>query len=124
MKSKFSSQWLSSTQPRKQRKYAKNAPLHKKGFFLHASLAKDLKEKYSVRSLRVRTGDKVKLLRGQFKGVEGVVEQIDVARGRIFVKDAELAKKDGGKVAYPIHPSNVMVTSVVADDKKRFKKEK
>jgi large subunit ribosomal protein L24 len=124
MKSMFSIQWLSSTQPRKQRKYRYNAPLHIRGTFLHAKLAKDLKEKYSVKSLRVRTGDKVKILRGQFKGVENVVERVDVARQKVFVKDAELAKKDGGKTPYPIHASNLMITTVTTDDKKRFKKEK
>ena len=124
MKSMFSIQWLSSTQPRKQKKYRYNAPLHARGSFLHAKLSKDLREKYSVRSIRVRTGDKVKILRGQFKGVENVVERVDVAREKVFVKEAELAKKDGGKVAYPINPSNVMITTVTTDDKKRFKKEK
>lgn len=123
MKSIFSIQWLSSIQPRKQRKYRHNAPLHTRGTFLHAKLAKDLKEKHGCSSLRVRTGDKVKILRGQFKGIEGNVDRVDVAREKIFVKDAELAKKDGGKVAYPIHPSNVMITSVTTEDKKRFKKE-
>jgi len=124
MKSMFSIQWLSSTQPRKQKKYRYNAPLHTKGSFLHAKLSKDLRKKYSVRSIRVRTGDKVKILRGQFKAVENVVERVDVAREKIFVKDAELTKKEGGRVTYPINPSNVMITSVTTDDKKRFKKEK
>ena len=124
MKSMFSIHWLSSIQPRKQRKYRNNAPLHTRGSFLHANLAKDLREKYGMRSLRVRTGDKVKILRGQFKGVEGLVERVDLARERIFVKNAELAKKDGGKVNYPIHPSNVILTTVTTDDKKRFRKEK
>ena len=124
MKSMFSMSWLSSIQPRKQRKYRNNAPLHLRGSFLHAKLAKDLQEKHGINSLRVRTGDKVKILRGQFKGVEGLVERVDLARERIFVKDADIAKKDGGKVAYPIHPSNVMLTIITTDDKKRLKKEK
>lgn len=124
MKSMFSMNWLSSIQPRKQRKYRYNASLHTRGNFLHAKLAKDLKEKYALNSARIRTGDKVKILRGQFKGVEGLVERVDVSRERVFVKEAELVKKDGGKVAYPIHPSNVMLITVTTDDKKRFKKEK
>lgn len=121
MKSVFSLSWLRSSQPRKQRKYRYNAPMHKKGEFLNARLAKDLATKYGVRSARVRTGDKVKVLRGQFKGTEGLVNRVDVARERIFVAGAELAKADGGRVPYPIHASQVCITAA-KEDKKRFKK--
>jgi len=124
MKSMFSIHWLSSIQPRKQRKYRHNAPLHLRGSFLHARLAKDLQEKYDLKSLRVRKGDKVKVLRGQFKGTEGSVEKVNLSKEKLFIDGAVTIKKDGGKVNYPIHPSNVMIMSITSDDKKRFKKEK
>lgn len=120
MKSDFSLSWLSSKQPRKQRKYRYNAPMHKRNDFMNARLSKELATKHGVRNIRVRTGDKVKVLRGQFKGTEGVVNSVDVAREKLFVAGAELTKTDGGKVAYPIHPSKVMVTTA-KEDKRRFK---
>ena len=123
MKSIFSLSWLSSTQPRKQRKYRYNAPMHKQGEFLNARLTKELSAKYSIRNIRIRSGDKVKILRGQFKGVEGDVARVDVAREKIFVTGAENIKTDGNKVPYPIHASNVMIVSV-KDDKRRFKQTK
>ena len=58
MKKLYSRKWKASTQPRKQRKYRYNAPLHTKGKFLGSHLVKALKEKYSVRTLRVRVGAK------------------------------------------------------------------
>lgn len=122
MKSTFSLQWLKSAQPRKQRKFAYNAPLHIRGCFLHVRLSKELAQKHKLRSLRVRTGDKAKILRGQFKGKTGIVEKVDVARSKIYVKGAELTKKEGGKVPYPIHPSNLQLTTLVTDDKKRLKR--
>ncbi len=94
--------------------------MHKKGEFLNARLAKDLATKYGVRSARVRTGDKVKILRGQFKNIEGEVTTVDVTRERIFVAGAENVKTDGNKVPYPIHPSNLLIQSV-KEDKRRFK---
>jgi len=121
MRSIFSTSWVKSVQPRKQRKYNYNAPLHIKGSFLHAQLSKDLRKKYNIRSLRVRKGDKVTIMRGQFKKVSGSVEKVDMKKGKIFVKGAELEKKDGGKVAYPIHPSNLQITTLILDDKKRIK---
>jgi large subunit ribosomal protein L24 len=120
MKSIFSMSWLRSVQPRKQRKFRHNAPEHVKGEFLNASLVKLLQTKHGVSSIRVRAGDKVKVLRGQFKNTVGLVERVDLSKTRIFVQGAELVKKDGGKVLYPIHPSKVEIQTLV-DDKKRFK---
>jgi len=120
MKSKFSIKWLSSIQPRKQRKFRANAPLHIKGSFLSAKLSKELQSKQKTRSARVRTGDKVKILRGQFKGRTGAVDNINVVKAKIFVAGAEIVKKEGGKVPYPIHASNVEITSL-SQDKRRFK---
>jgi len=120
MKSVFSLSWLSSSQPRKQRKYVFNAPLHTRGDFLHARLSKELQKKHSIRSLRVRKGDKVSVMRGQFKGKVGLVERVDLGRSRIYVAGVEMVKKEGGKVSYPLHASNVLLTAVT-DDKKRFK---
>lgn len=121
MKISFSINWLKSIQPRKQRKFRKNAPLHIKGSFLHVHLAKDLRDKYKKRSLRVRVGDKVSVLRGQFKGKSGAVEKVSLNKERIFVQGVNLAKKDGAKIPYPLHPSNLLITTLVLDDKKRLK---
>ena len=46
MKQKFSTKWNSSRQPRKQRKYLANAPLHLKRVLLSANLSKDLRKRY------------------------------------------------------------------------------
>lgn len=123
MKSIFSNKWLSSIQPRKQRKFRMNAPLHIKGSFLSAPLSKDLQSKQNVKSARVRVGDKVKIVRGQFKGKTGAVDRVDVNNEKIYVNGAEVVKKEGGKVPYPIHASNVVITSLT-QDKRRFKNSK
>ena len=44
MKSVFSKTWVRSKQPRKQRKYVANAPLHIKGKMVRAHLSKDLQK--------------------------------------------------------------------------------
>ena len=120
MKKDFSSEWIRSKQPRKQRKYIHNAPLHIKGKFMAAHLSKDLMKKYNRRSIRVRKGDKVILLRGQFKKKKGNVERVDLKKSRVYISGVEMIKKDGTKVFYPIHPSNLVVTELNLDDKKRI----
>ena len=119
MKTRFSKTWNSSVQPRKQRKYRYNAPLHIKGKFLSISLSKELRKKYNKRSLRARVGDKVKVLRGQFKGKEGTIEKVLLKKSKVQINGAENIKKDGSKSFYPISPSNVMIIELKLDDKKR-----
>src|SRR3989338_176397 len=46
MKNKFSTKWKESKQPRKQRKYRANAPLHLRKKFVNVNLSKELRKKY------------------------------------------------------------------------------
>jgi len=120
-KTKFSETWKRSKQPRKQRKYRFNAPLHTKNKFLSSHLSKELKEKYNRRNITTRKEDKVKVLRGQFKGKIGKIERVDLKKTKVYITGMELIKKDGTKVLYPIHPSNILITELNLDDKRRIK---
>jgi len=122
MKTKFSSSWKNSVQPRKQRKYRHNAPLHIKQKFVSAHLSKELIKKYSKRNINLRKGDVVKILRGQFKNKAGKVDQIDLKKTKVYIEGIGLTKKDGTKTRYPIHPSNLAITELNLDDKMRQKK--
>ncbi len=120
MEKKFSREWIRSKQPRKQRKYSHNAPLHIKGKLMSAHLSKDLMKKYNKRSIRIRKGDKVIVSRGQFKKKKGNVERVDLKKSKVYISGVEMIKKDGTKVFYPVHPSNLVVTDINLDDKKRM----
>lgn len=121
MKKKFSLKWKKSKQARKQRKYRYNAPLHLKQKFVHVHLSKELKKKYKTRNLGLRKGDKVKVMRGQFKKHAGTVERIDLSKTRVYLSGIEITKKDGNKTTYPINPSNLQITELNLDDKMRHK---
>lgn len=121
MKKKFSKKWKSSKQPRKQRKYRANAPLHIRKKFLSSNLSKNLREKHKIRNIFVRKGDKIKIVRGQFKKHIGNVSKIDLRKMKVYIEGAEILKKDGTKVQYPIDPSNLIIQELNLDDKKRKK---
>ena len=121
MKTKFSSSWKRSKQPRKQRKYRYNAPLHIKQKFVSAHLSKDLRKKYNRRSMNLRKGDGVKIMRGKFKNKTGKIEEVSVKKTLVYVSGIEIAKRDGTKARYPINPSNLSITNVNMDDKMRNK---
>ena len=121
MKTKYSSSWKKSKQPRKQRKYRHNAPLHIKQKFVSSHLSKELRKKYKKRSINLRKGDSVKVARGQFKDKSGKVEEVDLKKTSIYISGIEIVKRDGTKARYPIHPSNLIITEVNMDDKIRNK---
>lgn len=117
----FSNMWKASKKPRKQRKYRAKAPLHIKQSFLSSNLSKELREKHSTRNIPVVKGDEVKILRGQFKKLIGKVETVDHKKQKVFVKGAEVAKKDGSKSFYPLNASNIQIVKLITSDKKRIK---
>lgn len=119
MKTAFSKSWNRSAQPRKQRKFRFNAPLHTRQKFVRAHLSKELREKYGKRSCSLKTGDKIKVLRGSFKGKAGKVERIDLKKSKIYITGIESVKKEGTKYLIPLEPTNLMITELNLDDKKR-----
>ena len=121
MKQIFSKLWKSSKQPRKQRKYRYNAPLHLKRKFISVNLSKELREKYGKRNVKVRSEDTVKIMSGQFKKKTGKVTKVDMKKLKIYVEGAENIKRDGSKVLYPIDPSNLMITNLTLTDVRRKK---
>ena len=110
-----------SAKPRKQRKRLYNAPLHKLPKLMSAHLSPELREKYKRRSFPVRVGDKVKIMRGEFKGVEGKVIRVDRERQMVYIENVTIKKADGSSVNRPIHVSNVMITELNLDDPYRKK---
>ena len=110
-----------SKQPRKQRKALYNAPAHARGKNLSASLSKDLREKIGKRSLPVRTGDKVRILRGDFKDHEGEVLTVDYSSYKVTIEDVTLAKPDGTSTFLPVDPSNLMIIDADLSDDRRIK---
>jgi len=119
MKTKFSTKWNKSVQPRKQRKYRFNAPLHKRQKFMTVTLSKELRKKYGTRNITLRKGDKVKILRGNFKKKEGKVEEINLKLTKVYVTKIERSKKDGSKAKVPLNPTNLQIIELNLDDKLR-----
>ena len=124
MKQDFSTKWKSSVQPRKQRKYLYNMPLHLRQKLMGSTLEKVLRKKFGIRSLEVRKGDEAKIMRGKFKGKIGKVDEVNKSKVRAGIEGMNITKKDGNKVKAWFHPSNLKLVKVDEEDKKRFKRSK
>ena len=109
-----------SKQPRKQRRRLFKAPLHVRQKLVAAHLSKELREELGTRSLPVRKGDTVKVMRGKFRGKQGKVVRVDLRRVRVYVEGLTVKKADGREVLVPIHPSNLLIVDVDRSDERRF----
>ena len=108
-----------STQPRKQRKFIYKAPLHIRHKLMGVSLSEELREQYHRRSLPVKTGDTIKVMRGDFKDHEGIIEKVDLKNYRVMIEGMSVQKPDGNKVFHPVHPSNIMIIELDMEDDER-----
>ena len=87
-----------------------------------SNLSNNLKKEYNTRSSRIVKGDSVKIMRGEYKGVEGKVEKLNTLKGRLSIEGVQREKIKGGQVKVQIHASNVRITSLHLDDKYRKNK--
>jgi large subunit ribosomal protein L24 len=120
MKQNFSKKWKASKRPSKQRKYLANAPLHIKAKLLNVHLSKPLREKMKKRNVQIRKDDKVKIMRGKFKGKEGKVLNVSVKYSKVTVEGINMKKMDGSQANVPLKPSNLQIIEL---SERKIKKE-
>ncbi len=109
----------SSKSPRKQRRRIYKSPLHTRKRLLKCQLDEFLREDYGLRSLVVKKGDLVRIMRGQFRDTEGKVVRVDYSNVRVYVESGTTTKADGKEIQIPLHPSNLKITQLELDDERK-----
>jgi large subunit ribosomal protein L24 len=94
---------------------------HKRDKFLGANLSINLREQHNKRSMRVIKGDTVRILRGEYVGIEGKVEKVNTERSTLSIEGVQREKIRGGNVKVQVHASNVQIISLNTDDDYRLK---
>ena len=94
---------------------------NKRDKFLGANLSENLREQHSKRSMRVIKGDTVRILRGEYVGIEGKVEKVNTEKSTLSIEGVQREKIRGGKVKVQVHASNVQIISLNTDDDYRIK---
>ncbi|MDQ3883000.1 MAG: 50S ribosomal protein L24 [Thermoproteota archaeon] len=97
-------------------------PKHKRDKMVGAILDDTLRKQYGRKNIRVVKGDSIRVMRGEYKGVEGKVEKVNTENATFHVEGIQREKIRGGQVKVPIHSSNVMVISLNLDDDYRSNK--
>ena len=96
-----------------------HTPKHVRDGMIHSTLAENLREEYGRRSVRVIKGDNVRVMRGEYNGIEGKIEKVNTQRGTLAIEGIQREKVRGGNVKVQIHASNVKIIGLNLDDKKR-----
>ena len=96
-------------------------PLHAKHKLLTVTLSKPLRERFNRRNLEVRKGDRVKIVSGKFKGVEGEVMNVNLRATKIYVDRVLMKKRDGTEVLRAMRPASLVLTDIDLRDKERQK---
>jgi large subunit ribosomal protein L24 len=94
-------------------------PKHMTERMLRSPLSRALREKYGRRNVRVIAGDTIKVMRGEYSGIEGKVEKVNMKRGSLAIEGIQREKVRGGNVKVEINSTNVVVTDLDLDDKLR-----
>ena len=107
---------MSSTQPRKQRLARYTAPYHRRHREMAAPIDRGLRKRQMEkgfmypRSMSVRKGDRVLIVRGEGKSKSAtVVAKVDRKARKIYVEGFTYFKSDGTELQRPIDPSNVVI---------------
>lgn len=111
-----------SYQPRKQRKMLYKAPNHRRRKMMRAHLSDELFARYGVRNFVVRKGDIVRVMRGNFKGQEGKVVEVNLKKMKVAVEGITIRRTDNKSVQRWLDPSNLMIIKLNLTDPKRKEK--
>lgn len=110
-----------SKKPKVQRRVLYNLPLHKKRPLVSAHLSKELKAKLGTgaRSIPLRKGDRVKIMRGTHRKKTGKIIEVDLGSSMAYIEGIVARKAKGGEVPVAMRPSNLLIIEASFDDKER-----
>ena len=95
------------------------APAHIRHKLMAAPLSPELLAQRGVKTLPVRKGDTIRIVRGDHKGFEGKVSRVDLKHFRVYLEGLTREKVDGKTVFVALHPSKIMIRNLNLDDKER-----
>jgi large subunit ribosomal protein L24 len=105
--------------PRRQRRLIRRSSIHSHKRLLRCRLDETLREEYGVRSLGLKKGDLVRIMRGQFRDTEAKVQRVDYTKARVMLDAASVTKADGKEARIAMSASNLMMVKLELDDQRK-----
>jgi len=97
-----------------ERKRFYEAKMHEKTKRMHVHLSKDLRQKLKQkkRSVLVRVGDKIKIMRGPGKGKTAKVVRVSHLKMKVYVEGITARTAKGREVMKALQPSNMLLVEL------------
>ncbi len=100
---------VSSKKPGKQRKALYTVKNNQRSAVLNCAIDDSLRQVVGIRRMSIRKDDRVRVVGGEFKDIEGKVLKINKKKRTITVEECMNEKKDGSTIYKPISISRVRI---------------
>jgi len=101
---------IKSKKPSKQHKALFNSKNHQRSKLLTCRLADFVQEEFGIKRIPIRTGDSVRITKGEFKDFEGEVIRLDRKKRLAYLKEVQFSKSDGTNYSVPLAISKLIIT--------------
>jgi len=107
-----------TTQPRKQRWTLYNLPVHARRAQIAAHIESEYRDRLKItrRTITLRKGDTVRVMRGEFAGTTGKVLEVDTRARKVTVEGVTVATAKHVEKPRPVDPSNLLITKLDLSD--------
>ena len=109
---------LSSKRRTNRKKYF-NADSEKKRKMMSSGIEKISRGNQNIKTIPLRKGDEVKIVRGNQKGKTGKIIQCSRKYGVIYINSVTYKKANGDEIYKPIHPSNVLIQKLLLTNERK-----
>lgn len=88
-------------------------------------ISPDLRRQHGIKRIALRKGDTVTVVKGdkEIRGSEGKISKVDIVSRKVTIDGITIPKADGKQAARPIAFSNLMVTGLAQDPKRKIRRE-
>ncbi|MHA1521992.1 MAG: 50S ribosomal protein L24 [Promethearchaeota archaeon] len=101
---------VKSKKPSKQRNALRKVKNHQVSKLFTVPLDENLQTEWGIKRLPVRKDDSVRIIAGEFVGIEGKVLEIHKKSRKVTIEEATLQKRDGSNYFVPIPVSKIILT--------------
>ena len=101
---------VKSKKPSKQRNALRKVRNHQVSKLFTVPLDENLQIEWGIKRLPVRKDDSVRIIAGEFVGIEGKVLEIHKKVRKVTIEEATLQKRDGSNYFVPIPVSKLILT--------------
>lgn len=100
------------TRPARNRKFLKDLDKSRRKRLMNAHLSSELREELKTRSLPLRPGDTVRVVRGKNKGLVKKVLKVSLKKNQVQIEGIKTTKTDSTEIFHWIEPSNLIITQI------------